>query len=99
MWGLSGWISSDVTVDSLRRCAGAPYAIFHFAGGGSVPFSVTDPLGDFQRTVATTAHVLDYVRVHTPATRVVYPSSAGVCGNAEAFPITEECRPAPPRGT
>ena len=94
-WGLSDWHQADVTLEFLRRFAGAPYAILHCAGSGSVGFSVAQPFEDFQRTVATTAHVLEYVRLDSPATRVVYPSSASVYGRAETFPIREDCRLAP----
>ena len=94
-WGLSDWHQADVTRESLRQFAGAPHAILHCAGSGSVGFSVAQPFEDFQRTVATTAHVLEYVRLDSPATRVVYPSSASVYGRAEAFPIHEDCQLAP----
>ena len=94
-WGLSDWHCADVTVEVLRRYAGGPTAILHCAGSGSVAFSIQNPLEDFSRTVATTAHVLEYVRLYSPATRVVYPSSASVYGVAEALPIQEDYRTAP----
>ena len=94
-WGLSRWVRSDVTVETLRRSAGAPYAILHCAGGSSVPFSVVNPLKDFERTVATTANILEFVRVYSPATRVVYPSSASVYGATGTSPIKEDTPSAP----
>jgi UDP-glucose 4-epimerase len=93
--GLRAWHEGDITVDLLARCGGVPDAILHFAGGSSVPFSLANPLLDFERTVVTTAHVLDYVRAYSPATRVVYCSSASVYGVADRFPIAEESRCAP----
>ncbi len=93
--GLSDWHCTDVTLEALQRYAGKPEAILHCAGSGSVGFSIHNPLEDFQRTVATTAHVLEYVRLFSPATRVVYPSSASVYGSAEVLPIHEDCRTAP----
>ncbi len=94
-WGLSAWQSADVTLKTLKAYAGEPTIIVHCAGSGSVAFSIKDPLADFERTVETTAHVLEYVRTSAPTCRVVYPSSASVYGTVEAVPIREDCSPAP----
>jgi UDP-glucose 4-epimerase len=94
-WGLSGWQEADVSVDTLKQHARCPSVIVHCAGGGSVPFSSINPLADFERTVATTAHVLEYVRTIAPSCCVVYPSSASVYGTVEELPIREDCRAAP----
>lgn len=66
-----------------------------------MPYSVAQPFADFERTVSTTAAVLEFVRAHSPSTRVVYPSSASVYGIAPDFPIKENSRLAPisPYGT
>jgi UDP-glucose 4-epimerase len=99
-WGLRAWHEADVCSASLQEFAQQPHTIVHCAGGGSVAFSLSDPLADFQRTVVSTAQVLDYIRVHSPGTRLVYPSSAGVYGSAESLPITERhrCAPVSPYG-
>jgi UDP-glucose 4-epimerase len=94
-WGLSAWRQADITLASLKQYAGCPSLIVHCAGSGSVSFSVENPLTDFERTVVTTAHVLEYVRVHAPSCRIVYPSSASVYGTVETVPIREDCRAAP----
>ena len=94
-WGLSAWYPADVNLQELQQHAGNPSAIIHCAGGSSVGFSITDPLADFERTVVTTAHVLEYIRLHAPACRIVYPSSASVYGTVETMPILESCPPAP----
>lgn len=95
LWGLSEWHCADVTLQTLRQYAGQPTAIIHCAGSGSVPFSIEDPLADFERTVETTAHVLEYVRTSAPSCRVVYPSSASVYGTVKTVPIREDCPAAP----
>jgi len=95
LWGLSGWHTADVTLESLRQYAEEPALIVHCAGGGSVFFSIEDPIADFERTVVTTAHVLEYVRTAAPSCRVVYPSSASVYGTVETVPIGEDCPTAP----
>lgn len=94
-WGLSDWRSADVTLKTLEQYAGTPSAIIHCAGGGSVSFSIQDPIADFERTVVTTAHVLEYVRMNAPSCRVVYPSSASVYGTVQELPIRENFHAAP----
>jgi UDP-glucose 4-epimerase len=97
-WGLSGWQHADVTLQVLEKYAAAPAAIVHCAGSGSVADSIADPQADFERTVTTTEHVLQYVRSHAPACKVVYPSSAGVYGAVESVPIHEESPTVPISG-
>lgn len=88
-WGMSAWHAADITLETLLAHAGEPAVIVHCAGSGSVGFSMAHPHQDFQRTVSTTAAVLEFVRTHTPGSRVVIPSSAGVYGVAESLPIRE----------
>ena len=88
-WGISEWHTADITTDALQSYAGSPEVIVHCAGSGSVGFSMTHPHQDFQRTVATTVAVLEFVRLHAPRAHVVYPSSAGVYGVAKKMPIVE----------
>src|SRR5450755_1385388 len=71
-WGLSGWHQADITLSTIQHFAGCPSVIVDCAGSGSVYFSVQKPLADFERTVVTTAHVLEFVRLHAPTCIVVY---------------------------
>lgn len=95
LWGLSRWQSSDVTLETILDLGTVPSTIIHCAGGGSVAFSIEEPLSDFDRTVSTTAHVLEFVRRYAPKCRIVYPSSASVYGTVEQIPIGEDCKTAP----
>jgi UDP-glucose 4-epimerase len=88
-WGIEEWHTCDVTIDSLLTYANDPDILVHCAGSGSVGFSMTHPLQDYQRTVQTTLNVLEFMRLHSPKIRFVYPSSVAVYGNAESLPITE----------
>ena len=81
--GLTFWHTSDVTLDALMTYADRPSLIVHCAGSGSVPFSMAQPHQDFARTVDNTAAVLEYVRLHSPSSVVVYPSSAAVYGDVD----------------
>lgn len=89
LWGITDWHTADITLDSLMTYAGSPDVIVHCAGSGSVGFSMTHPVQDFQRSVLTTMAVLEFVRVHVPQTHLVYLSSAGVYGKVEKLPIAE----------
>jgi UDP-glucose 4-epimerase len=99
-FGLTFWHTADIGLDELVTYAGEPDAIVHCAGSGSVPFSMSHPHQDFVRTVSATAAVLEYVRLHSPRTAVVYPSSVAVYGTAERLPIREgdALHPASPYG-
>ncbi len=88
--GLTSWYNTDVNLDSLLKYAGKPDVIVHCAGGASVGFSVEQPAVDFDLTVRTTSIVLEFIRIHSPATKLVYPSSAAVYGQVKNLPITEE---------
>ena len=94
-WGISEWHAADVNLDNLVTHAGLPQAVVHCAGSGTVGFSATHPHQDYQRTVATTAAVLEFVRLYAKDAAVVYPSSAAVYGYARRLPIAETEAPSP----
>lgn len=89
-----GDIDPDIVAWAVRRF-GAPSGVVHAAGGSSVAAGQAAPLGDFQRTVATTASLLHTLGRLAPGTRIVLPSSAAVYGNTTSTPITEDtvCEP------
>ena len=95
LWGLSQWHRADVTLEALREFAIRPEAIVHCAGSGSVGFSLSNPMQDLQRTVFTTAEILEFIRLESSLTKVVYPSSAGVYGAAKEIPIRETAATVP----
>ncbi len=99
-YGISFWHTSDVSLEALVTYAGEPDIIVHCAGSGSVSFSIAHPHEDYARTVATTASVLEYVRLHSASTKLIYPSSAAVYGVAQRLPIAEAdpLEPASPYG-
>jgi len=99
-WGLADWHATDITLDSLITYAGKPDVIIHCAGSGSVTFSMDHPFQDFQRTVDTTAAVLEFARIYNPESRIIFLSSAGVYGSTDKLPIKEstELKPISPYG-
>jgi UDP-glucose 4-epimerase len=47
-------------------------------------------LQDYGRTVTTMLDVLEFARLHSPKSMIVYPSSAAVYGTVDRIPITED---------
>lgn len=88
--GVSEFHCGEVTLDHLVEHAGRPEVIVHCAGGASVGFSIQEPYQDFIQTVITTAQVLEFMRLHAPNTKLVYPSSAAVYGQVRQLPISED---------
>ena len=96
--GLSGWLNSSVSAPSLellRAQYGLPEVVFHLAGGSAVAPSLRAPHEDFDRTVRSTAVLLEWLRLESPDTAVVYVSSAAVYGTEQVGPIAESA-PAKP---
>jgi len=88
-WGFAEWCSADVTLKSLKALNCKPDVIFHCAGSGSVKFSIHNPLKDFQRSVVSTAEILEFIKTYSHETGFVLLSSAGVYGNVSKLPISE----------
>lgn len=97
-WGISDWLNGDIKPSNLHLLKdkyGEPDVIYHLAGGSSVGASLVSPREDFFRTVATTSELLDWVRSHTPNTRLVAVSSAAVYGAGHTGMILESAKPLP----
>ena len=91
-WGMSNWLQADISLDSLRTALGNldVRALIHCGGTGTVASAYASPYEDFQRSVASTAAVLEFVRVHCSARpRVVLASSAAVYGDQGEVDLLE----------
>ena len=93
-WGVRRWLDGGIHASNLQqllRDAGPPEFIFHLAGGSAaVGASIDNPYEDFTRTVATTAELLEWMRLAARTTRLVSVSSAAVYGAGHTGPIREE---------
>ncbi len=81
--GLHTWLNGEIrgsNLQSLVTQTSGVDVVFHLAGGSSVGASIAGPREDFSRTVATTVELLEWIRLETPATRVIAVSSAAVYG-------------------
>ncbi len=79
-----------------RACEGAAF-VFHEAGRGSVPRSMSDPVTTIAVNVAGTANLFAAAR-DAKVSRVIYASSSSVYGDSAALPKREgeEGRPLSP---
>jgi len=92
-WGVSQWVNGDIdslNLRSLCQQVGVPDIVFHLAGGSSVGAAISSPYEDFTRTVAATAELLDWIRLDSPATRLIAISSAAVYGAGYQGGIAED---------
>jgi UDP-glucose 4-epimerase len=94
-WGLSDFTYADVTLASLAATGFKPDLVVHCAGGSTVGYSLTHPLQDFERTAATTAAMLEFVRDTARGARIAFLSSAAVYGDAGSQPLAETTPLAP----
>lgn len=96
-WGISDWLRADVELTSLSKL-GQPAglsAIVHCAGGSTVSRSYSDPHADYERSVSSTAAVLEFSRRLGSHPRVVLASSAAVYGDQGDVDVTENATRSP----
>ncbi len=102
--GLRHWQSGPITegvIDSLLGRFGRPDVVVHAGGAGTVSEAWRLPLTAFERTVASTAAVLESLRKQAPDALLIFASSAAVYGEQPQRPIREIVPQAPvsPYGT
>jgi len=91
--GLQSWVNGEIesaNLDSMAAAHGLPSSVFHLAGGSSVGLAIAHPFEDFSRTVASTARLLEWLRIHSPQSRLIVASSAAVYGSGHPGPISEQ---------
>ncbi len=99
-WGIDEWIQGDISLDLLQKFNVHPDVIIHCAGSGTVGLSLSNPTSDFHKTVSGTLDVLEFIRINSPKTKFVYPSSAAVYGEHIDSEISthDSLNPASPYG-
>jgi len=83
------WYSCEVGLDSLLKLSPLPDLVLHCAGSASVHDSAITPRIAFQSTVDSLVDVLEYIRIHSPSSKLIYISSAAIYGAAKHLPIPE----------
>jgi UDP-glucose 4-epimerase len=71
--------------------------VFHLAGQVSHVMSLTDPFPDIDYNVKGTAVLMEALRKHNPAAKVVFTGTRGQYGPAVRLPVAEDA-PSNPRG-
>lgn len=72
-------------------CSFQPDIIIHCAGSADVGKSVKNPIMDYEGNVTITHNLMFAIhRLGLENVRFVFPSSAGIYGNPESLPITED---------
>lgn len=105
-WGLSRWVEGDAdlaTLKTLRVEGRFPKVVVHCAGGSAVSRSYEAPHRDFERSVDSTASMLEWIRsagADAQDCRAVIISSAAVYGDHGDVDFTETSphRPISPYG-
>lgn len=88
-WGIDQWIPMNISLKALEGINIVPNCIVHCAGGSSVKESLDNPFTDFQRTVQSTLSILEFCKLHSKNTTIIFPSSAAVYGKTDNLPIKE----------
>lgn len=88
-YGFDMWMDADVNLSSLMTLPVRFDLVVHCAGNGSVGYSLTNPLQDFNKTVQSIVELIEYMRLIKSDALLVYPSSAGVYGAKDDTPIKE----------
>ena len=97
-WGVSFWLNGDIEAYNLQQLlsqSGCPEVIYHLAGGSAVGTSFVSPLEDFNRTVDSTARLLEWIRHDGLTTKTICISSAAVYGAGHHGPISENASLSP----
>jgi len=90
-YGISQFYSSDVTYENLEKIHSHPFdLVIHCAGSGSVGASYENPPEDFRKNVVSTYDLLEFIRLHSPSSHLIIPSSAAVYGFTDKKEINEE---------
>lgn len=91
-WGISSWLNGDICASNLfqmKKITGLPDRLFHLAGGSSVGTAFACPNEDFNRTVVSTAELLEWFRQNDPKVNIAAVSSAAVYGAGHSGKILE----------
>jgi GDP-4-dehydro-6-deoxy-D-mannose reductase len=67
-----------------------PEAIYHFGGQPYVRPSWDDPMGTFRTNVDGTLHILEWLRSHSPTTKIGFAGSSAAYGISVHQPIPED---------
>jgi UDP-glucose 4-epimerase len=83
--------------EAMARAVRGVDIVFHLAGQMDHVLSLTDPFPDIDINIRGTTVLMEALRLHNPAARVVYTGTRGEYGSAGSLPVAEDA-PTNPRG-
>jgi len=98
---MSGRVDVDVAdirdPEAMSRAVRDRDVVFHLAGQMDHVLSLTDPFPDIDINIKGTTVLMEALKRHNPAARVVYTGTRGEYGSADSVPVAEDA-PTNPRG-
>lgn len=82
---------------AMSRAVRGVEIVFHLAGQMDHVLSLTDPFPDIDINIRGTTVLMEALKRHNPAARVVYTGTRGEYGSADSLPVAEDA-PTNPRG-
>lgn len=95
LWGIDEWFETTITFEALLNINKQFDTIIHCGGSGSVGFSLANPYEDFQKSVQSTLSLLEFIRLQSPGSVFIYPSSPAIQGNLGDVKIKEDMQSTP----
>lgn len=89
------WHKASLSIENLKKIERKADTIVHCAGGSTVGISLEQPYLDYHKTVNSTLELLEYIRINSPASKLIYLSSAAVYGSRDDEKIKEIDTPNP----
>ena len=98
---VKGCVAVDVAdirdPEAMSRAVRGQDVVFHLAGQMDHVLSLTDPFPDIDINIKGTTVLMEALKRHNPAARVVYTGTRGEYGSADSLPVAEDA-PTNPRG-
>jgi UDP-glucose 4-epimerase len=82
-------IDGEISIEKLNQINEKLDLVIHCAGGSLVATSIKSPYIDFSKTVNSTAMLLEYLRLNSPGSKLIFISSAAVYGDKPDLKIHE----------
>lgn len=83
------WFQESISIENLKRINREADTVVHCAGGSTVGISIAEPYLDYHKTVNSTLELLEFVRLYSPKSSLIYLSTAAVYGTKEDSLIKE----------
>lgn len=86
----SNFVQGEVNLENIKFFNQKFDAIIHLAGSGTVGIAAKSPDLEHLKTVGSTEHILEYIRLYNQNAKLIYSSSAAVYGDMYDSAISED---------